>query len=812
MRKILFIIILFICGNQLQAQTQGKGDRKQSESSLIGTIWDETHSVPLEFATISIYSDGKQELINGAISQSDGSFNIPLKAGVFDIQVDYLSYEMIMLEDVKINANESKDLGRILMLLEGTNLDLVEVRAEKSQMQLSLDKRVFNVGKDLASRGGNVLDVLDQVPSLSVDVEGNVSLRGNTSVRVFIDGRPSGIAGLSGTEALRSVPGDLIDRVEVITNPSARYDAEGAAGIINIILKKERRKGLNGSVSLNTGYPLAAGAGLNLNWRKQKINWFINYGIRYRERESGGKSDQTYLNDGQITGYSKQTEDHYRHGFSNTVRFGADYFLNPSATLTMSAMYRYGKSTNETEIIYSDLDALSKPSTYTLRVEDETEKEPVQEYSLNYEKKFAGKNHKLTTLVQYTGNEEEEASTFTDELINYDSGLKTYGYSRAGNTEGENRIIAQLDYVNENETRQFEMGVKTSLRNIDNDYKVELQDENGQWYDYELLTNIMEYDENIYSAYASYGYKWTSFSFLAGLRSEFSDISTYLKETNEKNPRDYFDLFPTLHLNYEFSERHGVQLSYSRRVRRPHFYNLNPFFTYGNSRNIRRGNPNLEPQYSHSVEGGYILTTEAGSSTFSIYYRKSDQVFNYITDRLEDNTFVSYPENVGQSEDIGLEITFQQSLSKKLRLNGDINTYWYNYSGEYGGETFERKDVTLRGRVSAMLKMPKLFDAQVTFGYRGPSQGVQGKRKSGSSVRIAASRDLLKDKATLTLNIEDPFNTRKRRYEVIEENYILDSEYQWRGRALRLDFSYRINQKKQRQRPQRSDMEFEGEM
>ncbi|MDX1409198.1 MAG: TonB-dependent receptor, partial [Saprospiraceae bacterium] len=467
-------------------------------------------------------------------------------------------------------------------------------------------KKVFNVGKDLVTRSGSAADILDNIPSVSVDIEGNVSLRGSQNVRILVDGRPSGLVGLSGTDALRALQGDLIERVEVVTNPSARYDAEGMAGIINIILKKEQRKGVNGSFTVNGGYPTNFGASSNVNFRRKDINFFVNYGARYRSSPGDGSLYQEYYQD-DITTYLEQDRDRTRSGWSHNIRLGTDIFFNENSILTGAFMYRMSDEKNESSLIYRDFNQFRELETITTRDETETGDEPSLEYNLNYKRTF-DKDHELTMAVQYDESTETQSSDYIERVFNAD--LTPFGIpdlnQRSVNDERQTSWLGQIDYVRPfAKNGKFEAGYKASLRHIGNDYLVEeFADNDWIWLD--NLSNDFNYDEDIHAAYLIYGNKANQFSYQFGLRAEYSHVITELVETGEVNDRDYTNLFPSIHFGYELAGQNTLQISYSRRVQRPRFWYLNPFFTFSDSRNFWGGNPNLDPEFTNSMEIGHV--------------------------------------------------------------------------------------------------------------------------------------------------------------------------------------------------------------
>lgn len=771
-----------------------------------GKVVDASTKNPLEYATISIFSKRDSSVISGDITDEKGFFSIETRPGRHFVKIDFIGYQHKIINDIAINReNRMVDLGIIELDINSAILDEVEVRAEKSNVQMSLDKKVFNVGKDLANTGGSAADILDNVPSVAVDIEGNVSLRGSEGVQVLVDGKPSGLVGIGNANGLRSIPANLIDKVEVITNPSAKYEAEGAAGIINIVLRKERKKGLNGSFDFTVGAPSIYGAAINLNYRKKKFNFFTNLGINHRKNIGGGNAYQEFYRTNS-TDITKTFRTHERGGLSGNIRFGADYYFNKNNILTSSFIYRVGDEDNLAELTYWDfINDEDNLISRTYRTDHEGEEEKKLEYVLTYKRLLGKKGHELVADIRFQDNTEKENSDFLESYFLADdtpSGLPAY-LQRSANEEGERRMIAKLDYTLPlgSKKQKFEAGFQGSFRDIKNDYLVEeLADDN--WKVFEGLSNNFKYEENIYAAYAIYGNKINKFSFQIGTRLEYSDVITELQQTNEVNPRDYLSFFPSVHLTYDLPKNNAIQLSYSRRLRRPRFWDLNPFFTLSDARSRFTGNPDLDPEFTDSYEIGHIKYWEKASLSSAIFYRHTTGVMQRVIYDVQeiDSVAVSFrrPENLLTRDDIGLEFNFSYSMIKWWKLSGDVNFFRSITDGSNIADSFDADTYTMQGRITSRTTIKKKTDLQLRFNYRAPRKTTQGKRKSMYSLDIGMSRDVLKNKATLTLNVRDLFKTRRRRATTITDTLFKEEDFQWRGRTASLTLNYRLNQKKQR--------------
>lgn len=788
--------------------------------SLTGIVHDESTGSPLEFTTISVFSQRDSSLIGGGLTDGNGKFNIEIQPRKIYIVVEFLSYASKTINNIVIPKDQTSfDLGIITLSPDAISLEQVEIVGQKSETTFALDKRVFNVGKDLSNKGGSAQDVLDNVPSVTVDVDGGVSLRGSGNVRILVDGRPSGLVGISGAAGLRSIPANMIERIEVITNPSARYEAEGMSGIINIVLKKDNRVGINGSFEVSGGWPENYGLGANLNYRKGKTNFFFNYGLNYNFNPSTGYQYQEVF--GVDTTFASYiVRDGERVRLSNNFRAGLDYALSANQTLTASALYRYATNENNTPINYYDHVFLGNESRgkdvvptseYIQRLEIEKEKSPTQEYTLDYLKKYKQDGRELKSSVQYSINDDIEDATYTQSNFTNNILEAITGKQRSENSEKQKNLIFTADYVHPiTKDSKFELGWRTQIRGISNDYIVE--DSIQQiWIKNTQFTNQFRYDENVHAAYAIYGTKINKFSYQAGLRAEYTDFTTKLLETNEVNPRNFLKLFPSGHINYELKGQNQVQLSYSRRIQRPRFWDLNPFFTFADNRNIMSGNPNLNPEFTDSYELGHVKYWEKGNLGTNIFWRHTTDVIQRITNFNADGTTLTMPLNLATSDNAGIEFLFAYNATKWLRLDGNANIFRNVIKGNYEGQDLGADSYSWFGRIGSRITFWKNADLQTRLNYRAPVDIPLGQQKAQYIVDIAFSKDFWKNNATFTLAARDLFNSRRRNTELLTDTYYQRVDQQWRRAPIVATFSYRLNMKKDRKKPTRSEGgEMEG--
>ena len=803
MMKKIFIFIALLAVIYAQSQESDK-------YKIVGQLVDE-NGVLIPFANAALFSTDSL-LVTGAVSDGDGNFMIITDPGQFYLRLSFLSYEEKIISPL-IVSNSDLNLGKIKMLSQAAQLDELVVQGERSQMELYLDKRVFNVGKDLSNISGSAADILDNVPSVTVDVDGNVNLRGSGNVRILIDGKPSGLTGISTADALQQLQANLIESVEVITNPSARYDAEGEVGIINIVLKKERRKGVNGSFALNAGYPLNYGGSYSLNFRKEKFNLFSSYGLNYRSGPGRGHSFQKFDRVDPITmrdtTFSYYQEDkRNRSGLSHNIRVGSDIFINDKNTITASLVIRKSDGRNTSNYIFQDYDALDNLVKTVDRNEVEKEPEINSEIGVNYRREFNRKDQVLTADFKWIENDETEKSEFEQ----FDDSDGSTIHQRSINTEDERNILAQVDYLNpfKNSKGKWETGLKASSRILGNRFQVEEQDDSEQWNILNDYDNDVVYTENIYAGYFIAGNEWNRFSLQGGIRGELSDISVELKKTNQTAYQNYFNLFPSAHLSYKLSEQKTIQLSYSYRISRPRFRELLPFSGFSNNRAIWGGNPNLRPEYTNSIEAGYLLNWTSGSILSSAYYRYRTGVIERVPLSDPNTGFVRpFPINLATENNFGLEFNFSWNPVKWWRFNTSANFFRAITDGTYEEINYFADTYTWNTRSTSRITFLKKLDFQTGFNYRAPRQTPTGSNKAMYHIDLGLSYDVFKGNGTLTFNVRDLLNSRKFRGTTQTNDFYSESVHQWRVRQMNLTFTYRLNQKKDRQRGR--DRDEDGE-
>jgi hypothetical protein len=781
-----YLFLLFIIPLSISAQ-------QATDLLVSGKITDATTKSPLPFATVTLLDSDTNKAIVTVLTSEDGSFEASAKPGNYYLKVQYVGYEDKTLKSELLSPlSKNASLGVISLSSGSISLNEVEVRAEKSRMEFDLDKRIFNVGRDLANAGNTAADILDMVPSVNVDPEGNLSLRGSGGVRILIDGKPSGLLSAGDTKALLRMQGDIIESIEVITNPSARYEAEGEAGIINIILKKNQKKGFNGSFGLNTGVPHNHAASYNLNYRQKDFNFFSNFGMDYRRSPGGGFSTQDFFEGGTlIESYSVDNASN-RGGLSGYVQFGTDWNINAFNTVTGSVLLKRGRDKNFSDIIYTDFDGISNIQTFRDVIERENENNI--EGSIDYKKTFLTPKKELNFTFKYILDNDLEEADY-EQFVGTRDELSLL--QNSSNTENEANMLFQADFVQPfGEDSKFETGLRAALRTIDNDFLVQ-EEQDGQFETLSGFDDNLAYKENIYAAYAIVGHKVNKFSMQAGLRAELTDIEARLIKSNVNNDQYYFSLFPSSTVSYEIAKDNQVQLSYSRRLSRPYFRNLLPFSNFNDPRNNRFGNPALRPEFTNSFELGYLKYLEKGTFLSSIYYRNTTGVVEEITTASDDGTTIRTPVNLAERGAYGLEMNYTANPLEWLDITSDLNFFRALVNGEYEGRNYNSDTFSWSGRITSKFTLKNRLKAQFSYDYDAPVNTTQGRRLSVSAFDLAASKDVFSNKGTFTIACRDLFNTRIRRSIIDLPELQAESSFQWRqARSLVLSFNYRLNQDK----------------
>ena len=795
MAKSKFLLILFCLFTAFGFAQKPEG----KEVKVTGSVIDEETKQPLEYATIAFFSKLQNKIITGGITDSKGNFSIPVLTGIYDITIEYISFKTITIPNKNILKNEN--LGRFSLEINAESLDEIEIIAERTTVEIRLDKKIYNVGKDLTVSGGNVSDVLDNVPSVSVDAEGNVALRGNDNVRILINGKPSGLVGLNSTEALRQLPAEAIEKVEVITSPSARYEAEGTAGILNIILRRSKLLGLNGSITANVADPDAAGISGNINYRTGNVNIFNTSSYRYDETVGRWYNDVLYFNNNVPNLDEKRDWTDIRKGI--TTNTGIEWYINDSASITSSVVYRDNNSENNSINKLVQFNKINNTTSESERRDPEIQEDKTIQYAFNFTKNFEASDHKLSFDFQYEDSNQDQNSLIT---IN---GLES---EKVSTLEDQQNILLQSDYVLPiGEKSQIELGYRGDFNTRATDFRVDILNLDTQKFEINNnLTNLFNFKQYITAIYAQFGSKIDKFSYLLGLRYENTRITLDQPTTGDFSKKIIDGLFPTVNLNYEISDSQSFTLGYNRRTRRPRGFMLNPFPSRSSITNVFQGNPDLNPTFSGTFELGYLNKLEKLTISSSIYYSQSKDIMTFVSRRTNESVIVNGeefpviergPVNLGKDKRYGFELNLNYNPTRKWRINSDLNIFKFERNGSFNGVDLSANNLTWTARLTNKLTLPHNIDWQTNINYRGPSQDAQNSRKGVLSTNLAFSKDVFKEKASIAFNIRDLFNSAFYSNDITAETFTAYQEIQFRGgRTFNLAFTYRFNQKKKRER------------
>ena len=803
---LLSIAILILITPAIWAQNSSKG-------KFTGQIIESNTKDVIPFSSVRIMGGQPSKVISGGIGDDKGNFSIDAPFGNYDIIIESVGFEAITLKNQILSKEKSNvNLGSISVKSSTKTLDEVTVKGQKASMELNLDKRVFNVGTDLANKGATASEILGNLPSVQVDGEGAVKLRGSENVRILVDGKPSTLVGMSGG-GLSSLQGNMIDKIEIITNPSARYEAEGMAGIINIVLKKNTTQGLNAAFETTTGFPENFGGTAIVNYRKNKLNFFLNYGLFYRRTPGRTTIYQEVNAPGQIN-YTRQNNKNNITGLVNNIRGGADYFFNEKTILTGSYIFRRTDVQRISDFHYEDYrKSLSSLYSITDRQQDEKEAEPNAEYALTFKKSFAKKGKEFTADLRYLNYWEKSNQLFTQSAKKADGSdiPENTKIQKSINDEFEHNWILQADYVNPfGKDGKFETGLRTSFRDMINDYFVSEKQADGNYFILPGLQNNFVYTENITAAYAILGQKVNKFSYQFGLRAEATDIKTELLQTKEKNPRNYANLFPSMFVTYTFNPESSLQLGYSRRVRRPTYNELSPFVTYSDNRNYFAGNPNLNPEFTDSFDLGHLKFLENGSFSSAFYFRNTVGKIDRIRTVDELGFAKTFPQNYASQISMGAEITSSYNMTKSWKSDLSLNVFRAKTDASNINAMYVSDTYSWFTRHTSRIKLGGGVDSQLRINYEAPQYTPQGTRGYIAWTDVSASKDIMKGNGTLTFNILDVFNSRILRTEIKGLGFYTNLESQGRLTQYNLTFNYRFKTTKQAAKQRRSMMDEEN--
>ena len=768
-----------------------------------GKLLDQESKSPLDHVTVFIYQGSSEKPVKVVNTDERGVFIFSdVLPGEYRVEAGFLGY-LPFEEVVQVMANQQTHLGEIVLKTDAKSLRVVEVTGLRSSMKLEVDKRVFSVDQSIAAAGASTSDILKNIPSVDVDAEGTVSLRNSTNVIIWINGKPSGLTADNQAQVLEQMPAESIDRIEVVTNPSAKYSAEGSAGIINIILKKDRKAGYYGSLRAGVSTPLGYNLGGNVNYSSPKWDLYANLGTRGDNRDGNGSTDrETYLTSGSTTTTEYMHSTTLRNMTNGGLFFraGADYHINDQHTVSLSGFGMNGIRDFSSDVNYRFLDNAKQLTNTRQRSSTETGGHNNFEMELDYQWEI-GAEHNLHATLSAGKELSPRTSSYTQtELLSSSPAFKQDGKG----SENENSMEFQLDYSHKfSEKWKVEAGWKTNMEQRVSDDLI--RNLNGTaWTNFSK--NLFDYTEQIHAAYGTLTGKLTpKLGYQLGLRAEqtlvnftSTNVLSNLVDPHEKN---YLQLFPTIFANYTISEGSDLQLNYSRRINRPRGRALNPFVNISDSMNIWVGNPDLNPEYSNNFELNFLKTWTNHTLSAALYHRISEQVIQDIR-YLDGGVMNQTPENVTSSTSSGMELVAKDKLFKTLETTTTLNLFQQSMDGfTYRGQTYEGTNgFSWNLRMNGQMMLPWNMMGQISGFYSAPRIVAQGSMKAAYSLDLGLRKSFWDRTLQVAINGQNLLNSFKFENTTTGPGFSQVTSNQFFGRTLRLNVTWNFGNLKPKEK------------
>ena len=793
-------------------------------AQITGKVIDASTKQGMEFANISLRKTGSKEFIKGTVSDQLGAFRLDgVSNGNYVVAVSVVGYATFEKELTIGTGQKTINLRNILLKEDTQLLNEVQVVGQRSQMKFEIDRKVFNVDQSLATAGGSASDELGNIPSVQVDPEGEVSLRGNSSVTVWINGKESGLSADNRAQILEQLPAESIERVEVITNPSAKYNPEGTAGIINIVLKKNRKAGYYGSLQAGVDTRGGYNAAGNVNFSSGKFESFVNVGTRVRKSEGEGYTNRQNLDDnGNPVSYLNQLRNDEDTRKPVIARMGTTYHATDKDHFSFSGFGLLGRGDETDWLNYTS----NIPGSFTssLRTSAEKRKMNIGNFEIGYKRDFSEKSN-LDLSASYNLVNITPESSFL-QVSNYAGGTSTSSYQFQENVMKPRKWEFQADYVTEfGEQNKIEAGYKGEFLTSKSKVSTYSGTSEGNAAFNEGLYNNFTYDQNVNALYATYSKRINRFGIQLGLRGEHTRTNTNSLGYNQSETDhpaykdDYFSFYPSAFLSYQLPSNNELQLNYTRRVSRPWGGQLNPFVNLTDSTNISYGNPLLLPQYSNSLELNYIKNWENHTLSASLYYRNTDNVIQRISYR-DGDIMKSTFENIAKTQSAGTELILKNNLFRMIDLTSTLNFYYNKLDGfsylpagattPVVGEADE--DFSWSARIIANVMLPWGVSLQATGDYNSRELVAQGYRKANHAIDLGLRKSFLDRKLSLTINTRDLLNSRKRETITSGSGFSQESVFARSGRTVGFTLTYNFgNMKGSSKRPDRQEQQNNGD-
>ena len=811
---------MFIVPLRAHAQIP-RGQRARMQQMLIGQIGgqvlDDETGQPIGTATVAVWSLPDSSLVTGAVTDDAGRFVIDrLRPGRYYVKVTFVGFRPYLSEVLTLSRQApSVDLGEIRLLPDTAQLEDIEVTAERETVTFALDRTVYNVKDQPAGLGGSATDVLQNVPSVEVDGEGKVSLRGNQNVAILINGKPAPVRGDFLTTFLQQIPSNMIDRVEVIPNPSAKYDPDGMAGILNIVLRQDAELGLGGGITLGAATGDKYNASGNLTYQKGKITLAGSYGFRNDERRSEGYDfrENRYATP---LSYLEQNRDGTRRNRSHLINLSADYSLSRKNTLSAGAMLSTGSGKNDNLNIYEQLGSLRELTGGFDRLTRSEGDRLNMDYHLSFRRIVEPSRHELTVEARFNRRTNDDLDAYTQRLLAEDGTALDPPFQRQHDDRKsrENEWTAQLDYTRPLGSLKLETGLKSNLRRLDNDFFSETYDPVLARFAPDVnLNNEFRYEEQVHAGYGILSGSMGRWQAQAGLRVEQALTNFDLKTTGETFDNDYFSLFPSAFVAYKLADTRQVKLSYSKRIRRPRTRMLNPFASFNDPLNLFVGNPRLLPQYTHAFELTYQQFSRFGSLSLTPYFRRTVNKFErFKTVDPETGVSILTFRNFDTSDSYGAEIVGSVRLGKRLSGFASFNFFKVITDGSNVDSDLGNDAYSWSTRANLSWEITRGLSMQAFYFYRAPMDVAQGHISSFSMANIALRKKVLRDRGAIGIRVSDPFDQMGFRFEVDEETLYQRGERNWESQVVYLTFSYNFGQAPKRRTRSHDPEDREGAM
>jgi len=771
-----------------------------------GKIIDAETKEAMEYANVAVYSQKDSKLVTGGITAANGSFEIDeLPFGEYYVQANFIGFGTTKINDLKITPNSSTiDMGTIALIVDRTRVGEVEVVAEQNRVEYKIDKKVINVTNDINAAGGSAVTVLENTPSVEVDIDGNVSLRGSSSFTVLIDGRPSVLAG---SDALKQIPSSAIQNIEIITNPSVKYDPDGMAGIINVVMKKNVLAGINGVVNVNLGTGEKYGVDALVNYKTKKYN--VLFGANWNDNTDYGKmksTRETYSGD--TINYLKTDgrRDQTRGG--SQIKGGFDYYFSDKTSANISAEVGTFKFNG---IGGGNLHEYQDPANfdlYSIQNNNSGRNGNYVSSTVSFLTKFNDNGtHKLEGSFNFR-NRDGSSDESIDETVSDAQFTPTDDYlsriiTKENSTSNDYRL--KIDYTLPlKEGAKFEAGYQSRMESENEDFQFTQYDPaSGEFVTNPLYSSDMIFNENIHAIYSTYSGNIKAIQFVLGLRGEYTNrVIDHHSANSQKYVLDRFDYFPSAHFSYQLLDESELMASYSRRINRPDGRDLDPFPQYINQYSVRIGNPELKPEYTDSYELSYMRKYGTSFVSLETFYRTTNDLMTRIQDQQGDIMFMTMA-NLNRDQSLGGELMANVNATKWLLLNASFSLYNYKLMGDIEGVSVDKQSTNYSARLNGTVKFSQDSRFQLTGFYRGPSVSAQGEQKGMAYLNMSYRQDFMKKKLSATLSVRDLLGTMKMEGTSSGEGFKSSFKMQREPRVLMLTLSYKINNyKMDRQSPE----------